>query len=235
MSNAIFKILTSKKLGTFNNEESFKKYFNTIKKIPLLTREQERDLVQKAQNGCDASFKKVIESNLRLVVKIAKYYNVTHSLGDSFFDLVQEGNIGLMKSIKSFDLSKDFRLSTYSSWYIRKYILMYFEANYHCIKFPGYIISLSKTLSKDVIPALQKKLKREPYLREIIDFTQQNPKHIKFALMLQHFQKNVESNKSYEQTDKIYDCDDERPLIVNFSSLMPKEEMTIRLKYGISR
>ena len=92
-------------------------YLNEIGKIPLLTKEEEVELATRVANGDEVAKKKLIESNLRLVVSIARKY-INHNV--DFLDLIQEGNMGLMKAVEKFDVTKGFKFSTYATWWIRQ-------------------------------------------------------------------------------------------------------------------
>src|SRR4030042_822424 len=98
---------------------NLKIYFNQIKKYKLLTHEEEIELAKKIENGDKLAFDKMVNSNLRLVVMIAKRY-VTPEWKLS--DLIQEGNIGLLKSVEKYDFRKGVRFATYASWWIKQAI-----------------------------------------------------------------------------------------------------------------
>lgn len=113
--------------------DALQNYFSGIKKQPLLTFEEEIDLSKKIQGGDDFALRRLTESNLRLVVKIARSYM---SPGLSFLDLIQEGNIGLMKAAEKFDYRKNVRFSTYAAWWIRQSIVRALAKNQRHIKLP---------------------------------------------------------------------------------------------------
>lgn len=115
--NNIDKIDISEVFTT--NASSVRLYLHDINKIPLLTDEEEKELAIRIENGDEEAKKKMINSNLRLVVSIAKKYA---DRGVEFLDLVQEGNTGLMKAVDKFDVSKGFKFSTYATWWIRQSI-----------------------------------------------------------------------------------------------------------------
>lgn len=107
-------------------------YMNDIGKTPLLTPDQEKELTTKYYETQDIAIRnKIVTHNLRLVISIAKKYSVKHG---SRWDLVQEGNYGLIKGVDKFDPTKDIRLSTYVSWWIRAYILRFVINNAHVVK-----------------------------------------------------------------------------------------------------
>ena len=97
--------------------DPIREYLKEIGSIPLLTQEQEQDLAKRKSEGDAEAGKKLVEANLRLVVSIAKRYT---GRGMSFLDLVQEGNIGLMKAVEKFDYTKGYRLSTYATWWVKQ-------------------------------------------------------------------------------------------------------------------
>jgi len=114
-------------------KDTLQHYFSGIKKQPLLTFEEEIDLSKRIEKGDQAALRKLTESNLRLVVKIARSYM---SSGVAFLDLIQEGNIGLMKAAEKFDYRKNVRFSTYAAWWIRQSIVRAIAKNQRHIKLP---------------------------------------------------------------------------------------------------
>ena len=116
-----------------------RQYFNDISKYPILTAEEERDLARKARDGDEKARKKLIVSNLRLVITIAKAYA---SYGVPFLDLIEEGNLGLIKAVSRFDPEKGFRFSTYSSWWIRQSIVRAISNYSRTIRIPIHVFQL---------------------------------------------------------------------------------------------
>jgi RNA polymerase sigma-32 factor len=108
------------------------RYMQKVSQYPLLTDEEEKDLVERVQKHHDVeAAKKLVTSHLRLVVKIAMEYRTAFQ---NVLDLIQEGNVGLLRAVKSFDPSKGARLAYYASWWIRSYILKYILDNFRLIK-----------------------------------------------------------------------------------------------------
>ena len=97
--------------------ESIKAYLKDVRPIPLLTAQEEIDLAKRIQKGDKKARDQMIRSNLRLVISIAKRYS---NLGVPLSDLIEEGNIGLMKSVDKFDPNRGFRFSTYAAWWIKQ-------------------------------------------------------------------------------------------------------------------
>lgn len=143
--------------------ESIKVYLKDIRKIPLLTPEEEMQLARKIKRGDKEARKKMIRSNLRLVINMAKKYV---NLGVSFMDLIEEGNIGLMRAVDKFKPQKGFRFSTYAAWWIRQSILRCIIDQGKMIRIPVYlnesILRLKKATEK-----LSHKLNREPQPAEL--------------------------------------------------------------------
>lgn len=143
--------------------EPIRLYLKDIKNIPLLTPEEELKISKKAKRGNKIARKLMIKSNLRLVVNIAKKYSF---LGVPITDLIEEGNLGLMKAVKKFEPKKGYRFSTYAAWWIRQYITRAIANQSKTIRVPVY---LTETITKwkRVSESLAQKLCRVPTLREI--------------------------------------------------------------------
>ena len=115
------------------NDDNIKAYFAQIKDIPLLTFEEELNLSRRIQAGNEAARRRLIETNLRLVVKIAR----SHLTADvSLMDLIQEGNMGLLRAVDKYDHNKQVRFSTYAAWWIRQAILRYLTDKRRTIRLP---------------------------------------------------------------------------------------------------
>jgi RNA polymerase primary sigma factor len=143
--------------------DSMKAYLKDIRSIPLLTPKQEVDLARRVQKGDKQAREHMIKANLRLVISIAKRYV---NLGVPINDLIEEGNIGLMKSIEKFDPEKGFRFSTYSAWWIKQGISRAIIDQGKMIRVPVY---LNEEISKykKVTEKLTHKLKRRPSPSEV--------------------------------------------------------------------
>lgn len=138
-------------------------YLKDIKNLPLLTAEEEIDLAKKIKRGDKASRHKMIQSNLRLVINIAKRYS---GLGVSMLDLIEEGNLGLMKAVEKFNPAKGYRFSTYAAWWIRQYISRAIANQGKTVRIPVYITEMLVRFKK-VTEHLSNALKRKPRLNEI--------------------------------------------------------------------
>lgn len=145
--------------------EELKIYLNEINQIPLLSAEDEKELATKAAQGDSAAKEKLINSNLKLVVSIAKKFQGN---GISFLDLIQEGNIGLIAAIDKFDTSLGYRFSTYAYYWIKTTISRAVNQQNRSIRIPVYMVEkLSKY--KKIEQELSQKYNREPTENEIAE------------------------------------------------------------------
>jgi RNA polymerase primary sigma factor len=143
--------------------DAIRLYLKDIKKLPLLTPEEEIDLAERIKKGDKLARQKMIKSNLRLVINIAKKYSY---LSVSMMDLIEEGNLGLMKAVEKFNPKKGYRFSTYAAWWIRQYISRAIANQGKTVRIPVYIIELMMRFKK-VMDLLSANLKRKPRLGEI--------------------------------------------------------------------
>ena len=120
-----------------SSADPIREYLKEIGSIPLLSPEEELELAKRKSAGDEAAGKKLVEANLRLVVSIAKRYT---GRGMSFLDLVQEGNIGLMKAVEKFDYTKGYRLSTYATWWVKQSITRSLADQSRTIRLPVHMV-----------------------------------------------------------------------------------------------
>ncbi|HBI60531.1 MAG TPA: RNA polymerase sigma factor RpoD [Lachnospiraceae bacterium] len=144
-------------------EDPVRMYLKEIGKVPLLTAEEEVELAQRMEQGDMDAKKKLAEANLRLVVSIAKRYV---GRGMLFLDLIQEGNLGLIKAVEKFDYKKGYKFSTYATWWIRQAITRAIADQARTIRIPVHMV---ETINKFVRVQRQllQELGREPYPEEI--------------------------------------------------------------------
>ncbi|MFP4646538.1 MAG: RNA polymerase sigma factor RpoD/SigA [Candidatus Acetothermia bacterium] len=128
-----------------SSEDPVQIYLQEIGKVPLLSREEEVELAKRVEQGDEEARQKLIEANLRLVVSIAKKYV---GRGLSFLDLIQEGNIGLMKTIDKFDYRKGFKFSTYATWWIRQSITRAIADQSRTVRIPVHMIKTLRELKE---------------------------------------------------------------------------------------
>lgn len=152
-------------VGKVKSERTLQTYLREINRVPLLTPEEEKALAIKVFNGSSEAREKMIQANLRLVVSIAKNYT---SRGLSLMDLIEEGNIGLLKAVERFDPGEECRFSTYATWWIKQSIRRALTNTVKTVRIPSYMVEL---VSKwhEANRVLTEKLDRPPTMREIAD------------------------------------------------------------------
>ena len=135
-------------------DDPVRMYLREIGKIPLLTYDEELDLAKKILTGDEEAKQKLAESNLRLVVSIAKKYV---GRGMLFLDLIQEGNMGLIKAVEKFDYTKGYKFSTYATWWIRQAITRAIADQARTIRIPVHMVETINKLIRTSRHLLQKK------------------------------------------------------------------------------
>ena len=144
-------------------DDPVRMYLKEIGKVPLLSAKEEQELAERIANGDEEAKKKLAEANLRLVVSIAKRYN---GRGLLFLDLIQEGNIGLLKAVDKFDYNKGFKFSTYATWWIRQAITRAIADQSRTIRIPVHMVETINKLIR-VQRNLLQELGREPQPEEV--------------------------------------------------------------------
>lgn len=158
---------------TSRDSESITKYFNEVSKIPLLTNEQEVELAKKASSGDEEALNILVKSNLRFVISVAKQYQ---NRGLPLEDLVNDGNVGLIRAAKKFDNNRGFKFISYAVWWIRQAIMQSLAEQSRLIRVPNNqtasLYKINKAMSK-----LEQQLEREPTdeeLQETLDSIESN-------------------------------------------------------------
>ena len=164
-------------LEGIGTEDPVRMYLKEIGTVPLLTAEEEYALAMKKQEGDEYAKQRLIEANLRLVVSIAKRYT---GRGMSFLDLVQEGNLGLIKGVEKFDPEKGFKLSTYATWWIRQFVSRALADQARTIRVPVHMVETINKMSK-MQRKLTLELGYEPSVKELaehLDMTEEKVQEI---------------------------------------------------------
>ena len=143
--------------------DPIREYLKEIGSIPLLSAEEETELAKRKAQGDTTAAKQLVEANLRLVVSIAKHYT---GRGMSFLDLVQEGNIGLMRAVEKFDYAKGYRLSTYATWWVKQAITRALADQSRTIRLPVHMVETVNRIRR-AQRALSVTLGREPSMEEL--------------------------------------------------------------------
>jgi len=227
-------------------DDPVKIYLRDIGRVPLLTSEEELDVARRMSEGDMAARKKLNEANLRLVVHIAKRYVGRTSL--QFLDLIQEGNIGLMKAVEKFDYRKGFRFSTYATWWIRQSITRAMADQSRTIRIPVHMVETINKLLK-ATRLLQQDLGREPTVIELAEKLETTPDRIEEIRRISQDTTSIDSplgedgdgvvgdtiadTTIAEPTENAYAIMLKEQLLSVIDSLTPREQKVIRLRYGI--
>ncbi|RKY42467.1 MAG: RNA polymerase sigma factor RpoD [Candidatus Makaraimicrobium thalassicum] len=143
--------------------DAIKLYLKDIRDLPLLTPVEEKELAMKVKKGSKKARQKMIKSNLRLVINIAKKYSY---LGVPMLDLIEEGNLGLMKAVTKYDPDKGYRFSTYAAWWIKQFITRAVANQGKTVRIPVYVMEMLMRFQK-VKKHLLQKLKKNPHMSDI--------------------------------------------------------------------
>ncbi len=232
-------------LSEVNTDDPVKVYLKDIGKIPLLSADEETDLAKLMSDGDPVAKARLSEANLRLVVAIAKRYV---GRGMQLLDLIQEGNLGLMKAVEKFDYTKGFRFSTYATWWIRQAITRAIADQARTIRIPVHMVETINKLSR-VNRILVQKLGRDPTPEEIADEMNlpvdrvveiqrisQDPVSLEMPVGEEedsHLGDFLEDEKSKAPQDFAEAGMLKEQLASVLNTLTPREEMVIRLRYGL--
>lgn len=227
-------------------DDPVKMYLKDIGKVPLLLAEEERDLARRVMDGDEYAKKKLCESNLRLVVSVAKKYVGKTSM--SFLDLIQEGNMGLLRAVDKFDYTKGFKFSTYATWWIRQAITRAMADQSRTIRIPVHMVETINKYVK-VNRTLMQKLGREPTIDEIAKELGTTPEKVMEIQKTAQDPISLETPMGEEDDGKMADViEDEtakspieyatqsllrEQLLAVIDTLTPREQEVIRQRYGL--
>ena len=226
-------------------DDPVRMYLKEIGKVPLLSSEEEIELAQKIEEGSQYAKKKLAEANLRLVVSIAKRYV---GRGMLFLDLIQEGNLGLIKAVEKFDYRKGYKFSTYATWWIRQAITRAIADQARTIRIPVHMVETINKLIR-VQRQLLQELGRDPFPEEIskvMDLPVEKVREIqKIAQEPVSLETPIGEEEDSHLGDFIPDDDASAPaeaaaftmlkeqLINVLDTLTPREEKVLRLRFGL--
>lgn len=221
-------------------------YLKEIGNIPLLTRDQEVDLAKRVEAGDEIAKIKLAESNLRLVVSIAKKHI---GRGMPFLDLIQEGNLGLMKAVEKFDYTKGYKFSTYATWWIRQAITRSIADQGRTIRIPVHMIENINKLVR-IQRILVQKLGREPHpeeIAEIMDIEVDKVREIiKIAQKPISLETPIGEDESSQLGDFVEDVQMATPAATAtytmlreqlgdvLETLTPREQEVLKLRFGLN-
>ncbi len=232
-------------LSDIGLDDPVKMYLKDIGRVPLLSADEEIELARKMQEGDAAAKKCLSEANLRLVVSIAKRYV---GRGMLFLDLIQEGNLGLMKAVEKFDYQKGYKFSTYATWWIRQSITRAIADQARTIRIPVHMVETINKLTR-VQRILLQELGREPTPDEIaekmgvtpdrvveIQKIAQDPVSLETPIGEEedsHLGDFIEDEKTTTPSDSVAFTMLKEQLLGVLDTLTPREEKVLRLRYGI--
>lgn len=226
-------------------DDPVKMYLKEIGKIPLLTPEEEIELAIKIAQDDKAAKKRLVEANLRLVVSIAKKYS---GRGMQFLDLIQEGNLGLIKAVEKFDYTKGFKFSTYATWWIRQAITRAIADQARTIRIPVHMVETINKLIR-VSRQLLQQLGREPSPEEIAKEMEISVERVREIMKIAQEPVSLETPIGEEEDSHLGDFieDQDAPAPADAASFMllkeqleevldtltPREEKVLRLRFGL--
>ncbi len=226
-------------------DDPVRMYLKEIGKVPLLTADEEHELAQKMSEGDENAKKQLSEANLRLVVSIAKRYV---GRGMLFLDLIQEGNLGLIKAVEKFDYQKGYKFSTYATWWIRQAITRAIADQARTIRIPVHMVETINKLIR-VSRQLLQELGRDPYPEEIAKEMNLSLDKVREIQKIAQEPVSLETPIGEEEDSHLGDFipDDDAPapaeaasfsllkeqLTNVLSTLTPREEKVLRLRFGL--
>ena len=226
-------------------DDPVRMYLKEIGRIKLLTPEEEQEIAKKMAEGDEDARKRMSEANLRLVVSIAKRYV---GRGMQLLDLIQEGNLGLMKAVEKFDYTKGYKFSTYATWWIRQSITRAIADQARTIRIPVHMVeTINRVLRTS--HAMVQKLGREPTTKEIADELHIEQSKVEEVLKIAQEPVSLETPIGEEEDSHLGDFiqDDEasqpseeatytllrEQLEEVLSTLTPREEQVLRMRFGL--
>ncbi len=226
-------------------EDPVRMYLKEIGKVPLLSAEEEIELAKKMEEGDEEAKKKLAEANLRLVVSIAKRYV---GRGLLFLDLIQEGNLGLIKAVEKFDYRKGYKFSTYATWWIRQAITRAIADQARTIRIPVHMVETINKLIR-VSRQLLQELGREPTPEEIAAELKMPEERVREILKISQEPVSLETPIGEEEDSHLGDFiqDDNVPVPADaaaftllkeqlsevLSTLTEREQKVLRLRFGL--
>ena len=226
-------------------EDPVRMYLKEIGKVPLLSAEEEIELALRMEEGDEDAKKRLAEANLRLVVSIAKRYV---GRGMLFLDLIQEGNLGLIKAVEKFDYRKGFKFSTYATWWIRQAITRAIADQARTIRIPVHMVETINKLIR-VSRQLLQELGREPSPEEISEAMNMPVERVREILKISQEPVSLETPIGEEEDSHLGDFiqDDNVPvpadaaaftllkeqLVEVLGTLTEREQMVLRLRFGL--
>ena len=226
-------------------DDPVRMYLKEIGKVPLLSADKELELASRMAQGDQKAKDQLVEANLRLVVSIAKKYI---NRGMFFLDLIQEGNLGLMKAVEKFDYGKGYKFSTYATWWVRQAITRAIADQARTIRIPVHMVETINKVLRASRQLLQK-LGREPTSEEIAKEVNLSPERVREILKISQDPVSLEMPIGEEEDSHLGDfiADESTPspaeaasyvmlhkaLFDVLKTLTPREESVLKLRFGL--
>jgi len=229
-------------------DDSVELWMQRLRESPLLTEEEEVELAKRVEQGDEEAVRRMVEANLRLVVSVAKKYRRTHNTVLSLSDLIQEGNIGLIRAVRKFDYRKGYRFSTYATYWIRQAITRALSDQSRAIRLPVYMMDMVNRLQRTMSEMTQE-LGRRPTVEELAERTGMTERQVNQLLMslpeIHSLDEPIGDEESNELIDFIEDRSAPVPEEVATNSLLremleqalslldEREQTVLRMRFGL--
>lgn len=231
---------------TSRTEASLDKYLSDISKLQLISVDDEVTLAQRIKAGDKRALQEIVQANLRFVVSVSKQYQ---NMGLSLPDLINEGNVGLIKAALRFDETRGFRFISYAVWWIRQSIIQALADKSRTIRLPAHQISILNKMNK-VVTAFEQEHEREPTLTELSSALEQQPEEIKSLISASYHSVSLDAPASQEDPVSIGDLLSDANTVSPdnnleqeslctevdraLNTLPEREALVIRLYFGLS-
>ena len=228
-----------------NTSDPVRMYLREIGKVPLLTQEEEQEIARRISEGDQEAARQMTEANLRLVVSIAKRYV---GRGMQLLDLIQEGNLGLLKAVEKYDHTKGFKFSTYATWWVRQAITRALADQARTIRIPVHMVETMNKLTQ-CSRKLQQELGREPTLDELAKVMHMSPERINEIRQMcmepvslespvgeeddSHLGDFIEDDSGSQPAEAVSQAMLRQQLMEILDTLSEREAKVLRLRYGL--
>ena len=245
LDDAALEAETEAMAADYGTGDPVRMYLREIGKVPLLTAEEELSLAQRVAEGDPEASRAMTEANLRLVVSIAKRYV---GRGMQLLDLIQEGNLGLLKAVEKYDYTKGFKFSTYATWWVRQAITRALADQARTIRIPVHMVETMNKLTQ-TSRKLQQELGREPTTEELAEVMQLSPERVNEIRQMcmepvsleapvgeeddSHLGDFIEDDAGSQPAEAVSQAMLRQQLMDILDTLSPREAKVLRLRYGL--
>ena len=245
LDDASLEAETESLAADYGTGDPVRMYLREIGKVPLLTSEEELALAKQVAEGDPDAARAMTEANLRLVVSIAKRYV---GRGMQLLDLIQEGNLGLLKAVEKYDYTKGFKFSTYATWWVRQAITRALADQARTIRIPVHMVETMNKLTQ-TSRKLQQELGREPATEELAEAMQISPERVNEIRQMcmepvsleapvgeeddSHLGDFIEDDAGSQPAEAVSQAMLRQQLMDILDTLSPREAKVLRLRYGL--